>query len=106
MLTAGATPWLRKTKAKRRVRRRRGKWKKGLINFTMFEDTLALRTVKTGAVAAVCLTLLLFSSGHLRWAGGFLIGAILSLFSVFSLMIVVPFLVRPGAPSYAPNLLA
>jgi hypothetical protein len=71
----------------------------------MFEDTLALRTVKTSVVSAVFLTLLLISTGHLRWAGGFLIGAGLSLFSIFSLMIVVPFLLRPGAPACAPTLL-
>jgi hypothetical protein len=79
--------------------------KKGLIRFTMFEDTLALRTVKTGAVSAVFLTLLLIGTGHPSWAVGFFIGAALSLFSIFSLMVVVPFLMRPGAPSYASTLL-
>lgn len=74
-------------------------------NLHMHEDNLALRTVKTGAVAAVFLTLLLIGSGHLRWAGGFFIGASLSLFSIFSLMVVIPFLMRPGAPACAPALL-
>src|SRR5260221_14128572 len=80
-------------------------WKKGLIIFTMFEDNLALRTLKTGAISTVFLTLLLCGAGRFPWAGGFCIGAALSLFSIFSLMVVVPFLLRPGAPAHASLLL-
>ena len=44
-------------------------------------------------------------SHHYNWAWGFLIGAILSLFSMITLMVAVPFLTWSGAPRHASILL-
>ena len=71
----------------------------------MSEDKLTLRTLKTGAVAAITVTVAMVASGHGGPGVGFLIGSTLSLFSLFSLTFLVPFLLRPGAPRYAGSLL-
>ena len=59
-----------------------------------------LRVVKTSFLAGIFVTLLLLAADHHRWAWGFVIGAILSLFSLITLTIAVPFLTWPGAPRH------
>jgi len=59
-------------------------------------DNLAIRTLKTGALVALGGMLWLRMLGHPAWGWGFLAGSLLSLFSLFTLMVVIPFLLRPG----------
>ena len=59
-----------------------------------------LRVVKASFLAGVFIALLLLATDHHRWAWGFVIGAVLSLFSLVTLTIAVPFLTWPGAPRH------
>jgi len=70
------------------------------------EETFALRALKTSTWVTVFTTLWLFATAHSAWAWGFLIGALLSLFSLFSLTVLVPMLFRPGAPRHIQGLLS
>ena len=63
----------------------------------MLEGDLIARILKVSAGVAGLVTLLLFCGGRSAWAWGFLIGAALSLFSMFSLAVLVPQQFRPGA---------
>ncbi len=71
----------------------------------MLEEKLTLRTLRTSAPTSLAVTATILACGHRGWAAGFLIGSALSLFSLFSLTIVVPMLMRPGAPRFAGSLL-
>ena len=71
----------------------------------MSEDKLTLRTLRTGAAGTLVVTATVAASGHSGAAIGFLIGAVLSLFSLFSLTFLVPLLLRPEAPKFAGSLL-
>jgi hypothetical protein len=59
----------------------------------------------SGAWATGLLTAALFYAGRPTWAVGFLIGSLLSLFSMVSLTIIVPILFRPSASAGAKGLL-
>ena len=69
------------------------------------EDTLCLRSVKTSALLTIFATLLLLVAHQSAWAWGFLIGALLSLLSLVSLTVIIPFLFRPNAPRHMSALL-
>lgn len=69
------------------------------------EQKITAPALKAGAWAAVLITAILFFAKLPTWAAGFLIGSLLSLFSMFSLMIVVPILFRPSTAAGAKGLL-
>ncbi|HZO88088.1 MAG TPA: hypothetical protein VFB38_07075 [Chthonomonadaceae bacterium] len=69
------------------------------------EGNLIVRALKTSAWVTLLTTLALLGAGKNDWAWGFLTGAVLSLFSLFSLTVVVPMLLRPGASRAAQALL-
>jgi hypothetical protein len=61
------------------------------------EQKITRRSLISGAWATALLTGVLFFAGRPTWAVGFLIGSLLSLFSMISLTVIVPILFRPGA---------
>lgn len=63
----------------------------------MQEDVkITQRTLTISAWMTVIGTLLLYGAGQSAWAWGYLIGALLSMFCTFSLMVLIPILFRPG----------
>ncbi len=70
------------------------------------EEPLTRRALKTSVWVAACTTLYLFCAARYGLAWGFLIGALLSLFSLFSLTVAVPMLCRPGASRFAQGMLS
>jgi len=64
-----------------------------------------VRTFFHSVAFAIPIALALFLSGHRNEAVGFAIGAVLSLFSLYSLGVCVPALFRPGANGSASALL-
>jgi MFS family permease len=70
------------------------------------EVPLTQRALKSGAWVTLYSTLVLLCTGHPGWAWGFLIGALLSLFSLFSLIVVVPKLFRLDSPRRVQRLLS
>ena len=72
----------------------------------MQDQNVTVRTLKLSAVLALCVTLCLFSGRHTELAWGFAVGALLSLISVFSLVVVIPQLLQPDGPRHAQALLA
>jgi hypothetical protein len=72
----------------------------------MQEDKTVVRSLKSAAWFAVALDLTIFNYRQPMWGWGFLIGALLSLFSLVSLIVVVPILIRPGASPHVKGLLA
>jgi len=72
----------------------------------MQEDKTVVRSLKSAAWFAVALDLTLFSSRQTMWGWGFLVGASLSLFSLVSLIVIVPILIRPHASPHVKGLLA
>lgn len=69
-------------------------------------EDINLRTLQTGTGLAVVIVLLLAQSGFRSAAWGFALGAFLSLFSLLSLTVIVPFLFRPNAPRHVKGLLS
>jgi hypothetical protein len=72
----------------------------------MQEDKTVVRSLKSAAWVAIALDVMFFCSGQNHWGWGFLIGALVSLFSLVSLVVIVPILVRPGASPHVKGLLA
>ncbi len=70
------------------------------------KDDLNLRTLKTGSWLTALTVLILAQSGHRAAAWGFGLGASLSLFSLLSLTVIVPFLFRPDSPRHVKGLLS
>lgn len=66
---------------------------------------LCIRTLTVSTLIAFASVLLLCVVGRTNWAWGFLIGALLSVFSFATLAMAVPFLMWPGAPSHMSALL-
>ena len=64
-----------------------------------------LRTFIHSLLAGSAIALAFYLGGHAGWGAGFLIGAALSLFSLYSLKVCIPALFRPGAPRYASALM-
>src|SRR5438874_11865331 len=64
-----------------------------------------LRTFFHSVAAAITISLGLAATGHKTWAAGFGIGAVISLFSLFSLKVCVPALFYKGATPRATALL-
>ena len=64
-----------------------------------------LRTFFHSVAAAIATSLALVVSGHGTWAAGFSIGAVTSLFSLFSLKVCIPALFYKGATPRAAALL-
>lgn len=64
------------------------------------DRTICLRSVKTSCWLGLLVFLLCYGTHHTNWAWGFFIGALLSLFSMISLMLAVPFLTWSGAPRH------
>ena len=64
------------------------------------DSAICLRSVKTSLWLGLLVFVLCCGSHHTNWAWGFLIGALLSLFSMISLMLAVPFLTWSGAPRH------
>jgi|GEM_PF-7123410 len=60
------------------------------------KDPVTRHAIKYGACLAAIGTVLFFTIGQTDWAKGFLIGSLLSIFSMSSLMFLVPFLFVPG----------
>jgi hypothetical protein len=73
---------------------------------TMQDQNKTIRTLRIGAACGIGIILCLFADGKSSLAWGFAIGALLSLFSVFSLVVAIPQLLRPDAPRHAQALLA
>ncbi len=71
----------------------------------MQEDKTVVRSLKSAAWFAAALNLLFFCSGQKMWAWGFLIGSLVSLFSLVSLIVIVPILFRPHASPHVKGLL-
>ena len=69
------------------------------------EEPLTIRSLKTSILVLLITTSGLFWAGHGDWAKGFMIGALCSLFSMFSLMVIIPFLFQPGASPEVKGLL-
>lgn len=67
---------------------------------------ITVHALKTSAYALALLTIVLFYAKLSTWALGFLIGGALSLFSMFSLTVIVPFLFQPGVGGRAKGLLS
>ena len=78
--------------------------RKSLSRF-MQEDKTIVRSLKCAACLAAVLDLTLFCSRQTMWAWGFLIGALVSLFSLASLIVLVPILFRPHASPHVKGLL-
>lgn len=72
----------------------------------MQEDKTVVRALKSAACVATVLDLTFFCSGQSKWGWGFLIGALVSLFSLFSLIVIVPILIRPKASPHVKGLLS
>src|ERR1051326_2756834 len=64
-----------------------------------------LRTFFHSVATAIVISLALIVTGHATWAAGFAIGAVTSLFSLFSLKVCIPFLFYKGATPRATALL-
>src|SRR5436190_16610741 len=64
-----------------------------------------VRTFFHSLILAVAIAVGLVAFGRFTWAGGFAIGAALSLFSLMSLKLAVPNLFYKGAPKYSSGLL-
>ena len=75
------------------------------LNRFMQEDKTVVRSLKSAACLAAALDLTLFCSGRTPWAWGFLLGALVSLFSLVSLIVLVPILFRPHASPHVKGLL-
>jgi hypothetical protein len=71
----------------------------------MQEDKTIVRSLKSAAWFAAALDLTFFCSGQTSWGWGFLIGALVSLFSLVSLLVLVPILFRPHASPHVKGLL-
>lgn len=69
------------------------------------EQKITPQALKVGAWATALITAILFYAKLPTWAAGFLIGSLLSLFSMFSLAILVPILFRPSTAAGAKGLL-
>lgn len=69
------------------------------------DSAICIRSVKTSFVLGFAVLLLCLASHHYNWAWGFLIGGCLSLFSLVTLMLSVPFLTWSGAPRHMSALL-
>ena len=69
------------------------------------EEKTVVRSLKSAALCAVALDLLFFMGGRATWGWGFLIGALVSLFSLVSLLVIVPILFRPHASPHVKGLL-
>ncbi len=76
------------------------------LNHFLGEEKTVARSLKSAALCAATLNLLLFYGGRTTWAWGFLIGALLSLFSLASLLVIVPILFRPDASPKVKGLLS
>jgi hypothetical protein len=76
------------------------------LNRFMQEDKTIVRSLKSAAWFACALDLTFFCSGKTTWGWGFLIGALISFFSLVSLLVVVPILIRPHASPHVKGLLA
>ena len=70
------------------------------------EEKSVVRSLKSAALCAATLNLLLFYGCRTMWAWGFLIGALISLFSLASLLVIVPILFRPEASPKVKGLLS
>ena len=75
------------------------------LNRFMQEDKTVVRSLKSAAWFSAALDLTFFCSGQTMWAWGFLIGALISLFSLGSLIVLVPILFRPHASPHVKGLL-
>lgn len=69
------------------------------------QENLHRRSLKASALAFPMLTLAFYAAGKNDWGLGFLLGSSLSLFSMATLMLAVPFLMRPGMPRHMTALL-
>ncbi len=69
------------------------------------QDSICLRSIQAASLLTIATTLLLFAAHQNAYACGFLIGALLSLLSLISLTVIVPFLFQPNAPRYMSALL-
>lgn len=69
------------------------------------QDTICLRSIQATGLLTITTTLLLLAAHQNAYAWGFLIGALLSLLSLISLTVIVPFLFQPNAPRYMSALL-
>ncbi|MCW3100356.1 MAG: hypothetical protein JWL77_5974 [Chthonomonadaceae bacterium] len=79
--------------------------RKSLSRF-MQEDKTVVRALKSAACFAAVLDLTFFCAGQTTWGWGFLIGSLVSLFSLGSLVVIVPILIRPHASPHVKGLLA
>jgi len=79
--------------------------RKSLSRF-MQEDKTVVRSLRSAACFAAALDLMFFCGGQPTWGWGFLIGALISLFSLGSLIVIVPILIRPHASPHVKGLLA
>lgn len=66
---------------------------------------IIIRALQASGWALIGITLVLFYARLSTWALGFFIGGALSLLSLFSLTVIVPFLFQPGAGHTARHLL-
>lgn len=69
------------------------------------ERSICIRSVVTSVVLGTLVFLACYFGHHHNWAWGFLIGGFLSLFSMVTLMLAVPFLTWSGAPRHMSGLL-
>jgi hypothetical protein len=69
------------------------------------QDKMQHRALKAGVWATALITAALFYANLPTWAWGFLIGSLLSLFSMVTLTVIVPFLFQPGVGQRAKGLL-
>ena len=76
------------------------------LNRFMQEDKTVVRALKSAAWFAGALDLMLFCSGKTQWGWGFLIGSLISLFSLGSLIVFIPILIRPKASPHVKGLLS
>jgi hypothetical protein len=89
-----------------RTKRRIEKGGKRILLQDETEQKITRHALISGAWATGLLTVVLFYAGRPTWAVGFLIGSLLSLFSMISLSIIVPILFRPSASAGAKGLLS
>ncbi len=61
------------------------------------DDKMALQSLKSCVPVAGAITYAFYALNHKSWALCYATGALLSLFSLFTLTILVPMLFRPGA---------
>jgi hypothetical protein len=70
------------------------------------EETLRIRTLYHSLWIGLVTNAALFGLAPRGWAWGFLVGAVMSLFSALSLIVIVPLLFRPGANEHTKGLLS